>query len=41
MFHGLLHLCGYKDKSKNDILLMRAAEDKALQSYFVPRGTQP
>ena len=40
IFHGLLHLCGYKDKSKVDIIKMREAEDKALLSYFVPRGTQ-
>ena len=33
MFHGALHLCGYKDKSKNDIRRMRAAEDKYLTKY--------
>lgn len=40
IFHGLLHLCGYKDKSKKEALLMRQAEEASLASYFVPRGTQ-
>ena len=33
IFHGALHLCGYKDKSKNDILEMRKAEDKYIKLY--------
>ena len=33
IFHGALHLCGYKDKSKKDETLMRKAEDKYLQYY--------
>lgn len=28
--HGLLHLCGYKDKSEADELLMRQKEDQML-----------
>ncbi len=28
--HGLLHLCGYKDKSEKDELLMRSKEDEML-----------
>lgn len=28
--HGLLHLCGYKDKSDSDAILMRSKEDEAL-----------
>lgn len=28
--HGLLHLCGYKDKSADDEKLMRAKEDEML-----------
>ena len=28
--HGVLHLCGYKDKSDEDIVLMRSKEDYAL-----------
>ena len=34
IFHGALHLCGYKDKTKRDILAMRAAEDRFLSAYF-------
>lgn len=30
MAHGLLHLCGFKDKSENDKRLMRSQEEKAL-----------
>ena len=39
IFHGALHLCGFKDKTKDDIELMRKKEDQYLKSYFVPRGT--
>ena len=31
MVHGLLHLCGIKDKTDEDACKMRAAEDAALQ----------
>ncbi|WP_243751614.1 rRNA maturation RNase YbeY [Niastella caeni] len=34
IFHGALHLCGYKDKSEKDQALMRKAEDKYLQYYL-------
>lgn len=34
MFHGALHLCGYKDKTKEDIELMRRKEDEYLKLYF-------
>ncbi len=34
IFHGSLHLCGYKDKSKPDQALMRKKEDQALRLYF-------
>lgn len=34
IFHGALHLCGYKDKNKNDSTLMRKMEDKYLRMYF-------
>lgn len=30
MIHGVLHLCGYGDKTKSDKKLMREKEDKAL-----------
>lgn len=31
MIHGVLHLCGYKDKSKTDSDLMRKKENSALR----------
>ena len=34
IFHGSLHLCGYGDKSKKDIITMRAKEDAYLRLYF-------
>jgi probable rRNA maturation factor len=34
IFHGALHLCGYKDKSKANAAAMRKAEDKYLNVYF-------
>jgi probable rRNA maturation factor len=34
IFHGALHLCGYKDKNKADQTQMRSAENKYLQLYF-------
>lgn len=39
MFHGALHLCGYKDKSDKDIRLMRLKEDFYLSRY-VSRETK-
>ena len=33
MIHGVLHLCGYKDKSKTDKATMRKKENEAL-AYF-------
>ena len=33
LFHGALHLCGYKDKSKANISMMRAKEDAYLGRY--------
>jgi rRNA maturation RNase YbeY len=35
IFHGILHLCGYKDKTKSQELEMRAAEDKYLMLYSI------
>ncbi|PCJ81914.1 MAG: rRNA maturation RNase YbeY [Bacteroidetes bacterium] len=35
MVHGLLHLCGYKDKSNRDAKIMRSEEDKALNLFHV------
>ena len=34
IFHGALHLCGYKDKKQLDILLMREKEEKYIKKYF-------
>lgn len=34
IFHGALHLCGYKDKNKIDEQQMRSAENKYLKRYF-------
>lgn len=35
VFHGALHLCGYKDKEKKSMLQMRAREDYYLNQYFM------
>jgi rRNA maturation RNase YbeY len=34
IFHGALHLCGYKDKRPKDKQAMTKAEDKNLQAFF-------
>lgn len=42
MIHGVLHLCGYKDKTPEDKNQMREEESQALRlfkSLSVPRGT--
>jgi probable rRNA maturation factor len=39
IFHGALHLAGYKDKTPVDAASMRDKEEQYLRSYFVPRGT--
>ena len=36
MVHGLLHLLGYKDKSKSDQIQMRKLEDKYLKRRTWP-----
>jgi len=38
VFHGVLHLCGYKDKSDADVIEMRAKEDFYI-NRFVSRET--
>lgn len=35
IIHGVLHLCGYKDKTTKDAELMRKKEDSALRKYNV------
>jgi rRNA maturation RNase YbeY len=39
IFHGALHLCGYKDKSDKDVKLIRSKEDYYLSQY-VSRETR-
>jgi len=39
IFHGILHLCGYKDKSKLDQAIMRSKEDFYLKKFFQKRST--
>ncbi|MDH7463393.1 rRNA maturation RNase YbeY [Chitinophagaceae bacterium 26-R-25] len=34
IFHGALHLCGYRDKTAQEQEKMREMEDKYLKSYF-------
>lgn len=34
IFHGALHLCGYKDKTTKEQVAMRKAENKYLQYYL-------
>lgn len=34
MAHGVLHLCGYKDKTSKDADLMRTKENQALEVYL-------
>lgn len=34
IFHGVLHFCGYKDKSARDQQIMRAMEEKYLKRYL-------
>ncbi len=33
--HGILHFCGYKDKTEEEALLMRAKEDEKLKLFHV------
>ncbi len=36
IFHGALHLCGYKDKNEEDQKKMRRKEDACLKEYLKP-----
>ncbi|SNB23977.1 Endoribonuclease YbeY [Flavobacterium psychrophilum] len=38
MIHGVLHYCGYKDKSDTDELLMRSKEDEKLKLFHVKQN---
>ncbi|MGH2665271.1 rRNA maturation RNase YbeY [Flavobacterium sp.] len=35
LIHGVLHYCGYKDKSEADELLMRSKEDEKIKLFHV------
>jgi probable rRNA maturation factor len=35
IFHGVLHLCGYKDKSISEKKVMRRMEDKFISKYAI------
>ena len=35
IFHGVLHLCGFKDKKPNEKTLMTIEENKYLKMYFL------
>lgn len=35
MIHGILHYCGYKDKSDSDEKLMRSKEDEMIKMFHV------
>jgi len=34
IIHGILHLCGYKDKRKDEVKKMRTREDKAITRWL-------
>lgn len=38
MVHGVLHYCGYKDKTKVDQAVMTAKEDEKLQMFHVEQS---
>lgn len=38
MSHGILHYCGYKDKSDADKAIMRAKEDEKISMFHVEHG---
>lgn len=35
VIHGILHYCGYKDKSEQDELIMRQKEDEKIKMFHV------
>lgn len=38
MVHGVLHYCGYKDKSEKDELLMREKEEEKMKMFHVKQN---
>jgi len=39
ILHGVLHLCGYKDKTKKEITFMREKEDYYLQQFILEKNS--
>lgn len=35
LVHGILHYCGYKDKSDSDVLMMRSKEEEKIKLFHV------
>ena len=35
MVHGVLHLCGYKDKSEEEVAVMRTKEEEKMKMFHV------
>lgn len=38
MIHGVLHYCGYKDKSESDEALMRSKEDEKIKMFHMEQS---
>ena len=38
MVHGILHYCGYKDKSSEDEIMMREKEDEKIKLFHVKQN---
>lgn len=38
MIHGILHYCGYKDKSEKDEFLMRSKEEEKMKMFHVEQS---
>ena len=38
MIHGILHLCGYKDKTDTQATLMRSKEDEKIQLFHMEQS---
>ena len=38
LVHGVLHLCGYKDKEESDAALMRSKEEEKMQLFHVEQS---
>jgi len=38
LVHGVLHLCGYKDKEESEAVLMRSKEEEKMQLFHVEQS---